>query len=158
MHLCQIITAGFIICSLSAEKNGTRPQACRFLLNPAINQLEDSQLAWRPPPLSRLLVPLVSINVDSCQSQRESIRKKKKKHPVESHNSPAEAQGSVNDWICWIGASGRGLLAPCLTQPPSRARPTPRCLLPCSFTVSLCCFYVIHFLQPCHRLLTHLSA
>ena len=34
------------------------------------------------------------------------MREKKIKNPDESHNTPAVAQGSVNDWICWIGASG----------------------------------------------------
>lgn len=76
---------------------------------PAVSSEASHQPAGRqsislaPPPLSRLLVPSVSINVDSCQSQRESMRKK---NPKESHNTPAVAQGSVNDWICWIGASG----------------------------------------------------
>lgn len=127
----------------------------RFLSSSAINQLEDSQLAWPPPPNpphpSRPLVPSMSINVDSCQSQRESMREKK---PPKNPIIPPLWLKAV--WMIGYVESERlvwGLLASCLTQPPFCSRPIPCCLLPCSFTVSLCCFYVIHFLKPCHRLL-----
>lgn len=53
---------------------------------------------------------------------------------------------SVWSEACWLLAS------------PSQhhsvpTHPTTECLLPCSFTDSLCCLYVGHFLQSCHRLL-----
>lgn len=74
-----------------------------FFLQPAINQLEDSQLAWHPFDRCSLLLPWLSVNVDSCQSQSDSIRGK---NPDGYYNTAAVAQGSVNDWRCWIRVSG----------------------------------------------------
>ncbi len=108
-------------------------------------------ISLAPPPLSRLLVPSVSINVDSCQSQRESMSKKKiLKNPI----MPLLWLTAV--WMIGYVESERllsGLLAPCLIQPPFCAHPTPCRALPSLFTVSLCFFNVIHFLHSCHWLL-----
>lgn len=55
---------------------------------------------------------------------------------------------SVWSEACWLRAS------------PSRhsvPAPFPRCLLPCSFTVCLCCLYVIHFLYLLPQAHAHLS-
>lgn len=46
--LCQNIPAVFIISRLSREKQWWAA-ALSFLPKPAINQMEDSQLAWHPP-------------------------------------------------------------------------------------------------------------
>lgn len=42
------------------------------------------------------LVPLASVIVDSCQSQKVN----EEKNPERSHNTVAMAEGSVNDWRC----------------------------------------------------------
>lgn len=101
MHPCQNIPAGFITSSLSAEKNGGGAVSFKASHQPAGRQ---SISLATPSPLSMLLVPSVSINVDSCQSQKESMWKQQ--NTQKSHNTPAVAQGSVNDWICWIRTSG----------------------------------------------------
>lgn len=127
--------------------------AARAMLLPkaAINQLEDGELAGTPP-LSRLLVSSVSISVDRCQSQRESM-KKIPKNPI----IPLLWLEAV--WMIGDVELERLVEAGWLLASPNHRHSVPDCATPVclrlwSLTDSLCCLYLGQLLQLCHRLLS----
>lgn len=93
-----------------------------------------------PSFLSRLLVPSASENVDSCQSLKWSMRTT---HPEGSHNTPTVAQGSVNDWRCWVRVSAMRPVG-CFSHPATAVLPRPVCScahLQSGWVVSLWSFF-----------------
>lgn len=93
-----------------------------------------------PSFLCRLLVPSASENVDSCQSQKWSMRTT---HSEGSHNTPTVAQGSVNDWRCWVRVSDMRPVGG-FSHPATAVLPRPVCScahLQSGFVVSLWSFF-----------------
>lgn len=115
---------------------------CPVVSSKASHQPDGRQsISLAPPSLSRLLVPLVSINVDSCQSQKESMMTKKKKI---LKNPIIPLLWLKAAWMMGDAESERLRPIGALPQPAS----TILCLRVCSYALlqSACVvFYVVHF-------------